>query len=121
LVPVGTGLVTDDKGKVKCGTLCLNASASYLSGTTVVLTAKPDALSAFAGWGGQSSGTNPKCTLRMDANKDVTASFSLLGVVASPPATAEHSLDWTIELDVPEGVGQVVLNGQTVRMMHGQS
>jgi len=120
VIPVGTGVVRDDKGKLNCGTLCLSAAATYSSGTTVVLTAKADALSAFAGWGGDCSGKGT-CTLVMNANKDVTASFSLLGLLTSEPPVASYSLGWTMQLDVPDAVGQVVLNGQAVQITHGPS
>jgi len=119
VIPVGTGGVRDDKGKINCGTLCLSTAASYPSGTTVVLTAKPDALSAFAGWGGDCSGIGT-CKLVMNSNKDVTASFSLLGLLTSEP-TAAYSLGWTIQLDVPDAVGQVAFNGQAVQVTRGVS
>ena len=111
----------DNKGKINCGTLCLGTSASYPSGTTVVLTANPDPLSSFKNWGGACSGGGSTCTVVMDANKSVTASFSLLGVLTSAPPAAVRSLDWTIHLDVPGAVGQVVLNGHAVRVARGQS
>ena len=121
LIPVGTGLVTDDKGKINCAALCLGANATYPSGTTVVLTAKADLLSAFAGWGGACSGTNPKCSVKMVANQSVTASFSLLGLGLSEPAVAPYAIGWTMQLDVSDGVGQVVFGGQTVQVARGPS
>jgi uncharacterized repeat protein (TIGR02543 family) len=42
----------------------------------VVLTATPDTGETFLGWGGDCSGTNPTCTLTMDNNKLVYATFS---------------------------------------------
>jgi List-Bact-rpt repeat protein len=120
VVPVGTGVVRDDKGKINCGTLCLSATDTYSSGTTVVLTAKPDALSAFAGWGGDCSGKGT-CTLVMNANRNVTASFSLLGLLTSEPTAAPYSLGWTMRLEVPDAVGQAVFNGQVVQVTPGAS
>jgi uncharacterized repeat protein (TIGR02543 family) len=111
----------DNKGRINCGTLCLSTSASYPSGTTIVLIANPDPLSAFAGWGGQCSGTDPTCTFVMDSDKNVTASFSLLGILTADPPAAAQALDWAIELDVPDAVGQVVLSGQVLRTARGQS
>lgn len=113
--------MTDNNGKISCGTLCLGTSATYSAGTTVVLRAQPDALSAFAGWGGACSGTNPKCTVKMDSNQSVTASFSLLGLPLSQPSVVKYSIGWTIQLDVPDGVGQVVLDGQTLQVPRGAS
>jgi len=121
LLPVGTGLVTDDQGKLSCGTLCLSATATYPSGTTVVLTATADPLSAFKGWGGQCSGKSPTCTLLMNASKNVTVNFDLLATSKSEPAVAAYSLGWTIQLDVPDGVGQVAFNGQAFQVTRGVS
>jgi hypothetical protein len=116
----GTGMVKDDKGKITCGTLCTNANATYPSGTTVVLTATPDLLMAFSGWSGACSGGGT-CSVVMNANKSVTAAFSLLGLLSAEPATASESMDWTMQLDVPGAVAQVVLNGQAVRTGRGPS
>ena len=57
----------------------------------------------------------------MKANKDVTASFSLLGLLTSEPTVAAYSIGWTIQLDVPDGVGQVAINGQAVQVTRGVS
>jgi hypothetical protein len=121
LLPVGTGVVTDDQGKLICGTLCVSATATYPSGTTVVLTATADPLSTFQGWGGQCSGKNPTCTLLMNANKNVTVNFNLLATSKSEPTVAAYSLGWTIQLDVPDAVGQVAFNGQAVQVTRGVS
>ncbi|KJU83305.1 C-type lectin domain protein [Candidatus Magnetobacterium bavaricum] len=51
-------------------------TASYNSGTSVVLTAAPASGSSFTGWSGDCNGTMPTCTLVMSANKNVTATFS---------------------------------------------
>jgi hypothetical protein len=87
----------------------------------VVLTATPDLLSAFQGWGGQCSGKIPTCTLLMNANKNVTVNFDLLAAAKSEPPAAGYSLGWTIQLDVPDAVGQVVFNGQAVQVTRGPS
>ena len=121
LLPVGTGLVTDDQGKLSCGTLCVSATATYPSGTTVVLTATADPLSEFQGWGGQCSGKSPTCTLVMDSNKNVTVNFGLIATSKSERPASGYSLDWAIQLDVPDGVGQVVFNGQAVQVTRGPS
>jgi len=66
----GSGTVTDTG--INCGTDC---SEAYNSGTSVTLTATPDANSTFAGWSGDCSGTGT-CTLTMNANKSTTATFN---------------------------------------------
>ncbi|HEX3906696.1 MAG TPA: Ig-like domain repeat protein, partial [Mycobacteriales bacterium] len=70
----GTGTISSDPSGIDCGTTC---SADYDHGTTVTLTATPDAGSGFAGWTGDCSGTDP-CTVTLDAAKSVGATFTLL-------------------------------------------
>lgn len=73
----GLGTVTDDQSKVNCGTAC---TATYPQGTSVTLTATPDAASkaTFGSWTGCAS-TTTTCTLTMDADKSVTATFTKAG------------------------------------------
>lgn len=54
-----------------------NAGPAYAPGTVVTLTATPSAGSTFTGWSGACSGTTPTCQVTMDANKAVTATFTL--------------------------------------------
>ena len=80
---VGSGTVTSFPGGIDCGTTC---SASYISGTNVILTAAAGAGHVFGSWtGGVCSGTNPSCTVNMNAAKSVTANFTAL--VASHTVT----------------------------------
>jgi hypothetical protein len=53
------------------------ASAAFIGGTPVTLFATPEAGSQFSGWSGACTGSGD-CTLTMDANKTVTATFNLL-------------------------------------------
>ncbi|HJR44525.1 MAG TPA: hypothetical protein VJ927_02875 [Actinomycetota bacterium] len=74
----GLGTVSDNQSKINCGTSC---GASYPEGTSVTLTASPDAATQakFAGWTGACTGTTTTCTVTMDADKSVTAGFSKAG------------------------------------------
>jgi Divergent InlB B-repeat domain/WD40-like Beta Propeller Repeat len=67
----GNGTVTSSPAGIDCGPDC---SEPYDEGTTVTLTANPDATSTFAGWSGACNGTG-SCTVTMNASKSVTATF----------------------------------------------
>jgi phospholipase C len=74
LAGTGTGSVTSTPSGISCGTTC---SASFTSGTSVMLTATAGANSAFVGWsGGGCSGTSSTCTLTLTTNQVVTATFN---------------------------------------------
>jgi YVTN family beta-propeller protein len=71
----GSGTVTSNLSGINCPGTC---SASYQSGTQVVLTASAAAGSSFTGWsGGGCSGTSP-CTVTMSAAESVTATFAMI-------------------------------------------
>jgi len=59
-----------------------SCSAAFTSGSTVTLTATPDAGSTFAGWGGACSG-NGTCALTMSGDRTATATFTGTGQSAS--------------------------------------
>ncbi|ROZ74340.1 galactose oxidase-like domain-containing protein [Ramlibacter sp. WS9] len=69
------GTVTSQPAGISCGNTC-TATFAGSSPTTVVLTATANGNAIFAGWTGQCSGTAKTCTLTMDANKSVTATFN---------------------------------------------
>jgi hypothetical protein len=75
---LGSGTVTSSPAGINCGSTC---SGSYLSGTTVTLTAAPALLSGFGGWTGCDSVSGDKCTVSMDSARSVTADFKLLGIL----------------------------------------
>jgi hypothetical protein len=53
----------------------MDCTLRYANGTRVRLTATPSPGSAFKEWRNACTGTNPSCTVRMDANKAVRAVF----------------------------------------------
>ena len=94
----GAGTVVGDPAVLNCGSTC---SATFLSGSTVTLTATPATGSYFIGWSGACTGTGT-CQVTMDAAKGVTAMFTLqqftltvakdgngTGVVSSSPAAID--------------------------------
>jgi hypothetical protein len=89
---VGSGTVTSNPSGITCGSTC---SASFDSGTSVTLTANPAAGSTFAGFsGGGCSGTGP-CTVIVNANTTITATFDSLGTsftFTDDPLTSQVTL-----------------------------
>jgi hypothetical protein len=84
-VGTGRGTVTGSplgiSSDITCGTACASDSADYIDGTTVTLTAAPDAGRVFSGWsGGGCTGTG-SCVVAMDAAKSVVAMFAMKGDV----------------------------------------
>jgi len=70
----GSGTVTSDPAGINCGATC---SYSFANNTVVILTATAATGSTFNGWsGGVCSGTGT-CTVTMEADKSVTANFTL--------------------------------------------
>lgn len=87
----GSGTVTFSPGET-CGDNC---SPYYAAGTSVALTATPDAGSVFAGWRGACAGAG-SCTLTMDADKVVAAQFLPTGSrVPAISAGASHTVAMT--------------------------
>ncbi len=74
----GTGTVMSQGGEIDCGGDCTETCSP---GESVTLTAFPGLSSAFLGWSGDGcSGTTP-CALSMDFDKNVTATFAVMGDV----------------------------------------
>ena len=60
------------------GTVVKNPNqATYNSGSTVQLTATPNSGYAFTSWSGDATGSTNPLTVTMDANKNITANFTL--------------------------------------------
>jgi alpha-tubulin suppressor-like RCC1 family protein len=74
---IGGGTVSSSPAGISCGNDC---SESYVSGTTVTLTATPGPLSVFTGWSGCDTASGRICTVTMNAAKSVTAGF--LGIMS---------------------------------------
>ncbi len=69
----GGGSVSSSDKVFSCGNKCYGV---YPPGTTVTLTAKPDSGNALALWSGACAGNALSCTVRLDAEKSVSAQFS---------------------------------------------
>ena len=75
LIVLGNGTVTSNPAGISCGSNC---SASFVSGTTVTLTATTGLLTLFTGWSGCDSTSGNTCTVNINAARSVTASFIAL-------------------------------------------
>jgi hypothetical protein len=69
---VGKGTVSSSPEGIACPGACGNG---FVVGTTVTLTATPDAVSLFSGWSGACTGSQPTCQLTMSQDQSVTATF----------------------------------------------
>jgi YVTN family beta-propeller protein len=69
----GSDTVTTTPSGINCSTAC---SASFASGSQVVLTAAPASGSTFAGWGGAGCSGTGTCTVTMNTAESVTAMFT---------------------------------------------
>jgi len=70
---VGSGTVTSAPAGITCGTTC---SATFSSGSSVVLTATPAGGSVFSGWSGGGCAGTGTCTLTPTSATTVTATFT---------------------------------------------
>jgi phospholipase C len=76
LAGTGTGTISSNPSGISCAPTC---SASFAGGTQVTLSETAGTNSSFAAWaGGGCSGTSPTCTLTMNANQQVTATFNTI-------------------------------------------
>ncbi len=71
----GSGKVTSFPNGIDCGTRC---ELIYGKGATITLYATPEPGSTFLGWGGDCAG-NDYCTILLNQDKNVSASFSNSG------------------------------------------
>jgi hypothetical protein len=71
----GKGIVTSKPAGIGCGLGGGGCSSKYAQGTTLTLTATPDAGSVWAGWTGACTGTSLTCTLTITKDTSVQASF----------------------------------------------
>ena len=76
----GSGTVTSSLAGIDCGTDC---TETYDEGTVVTLSAIPDAGSTFTGWTGGGCSGSDDCTVTMNADTDITATFD---ACSNPPA-----------------------------------
>ncbi len=101
----GSGTVTSSPAGINCGGTC---SAIFNQGETVTLTLTPSAGSAFEGWSSACTGTGT-CTVTMDADKAVTATFNTsndttppsvpTSLTATTVSSSQINLSWNVSTD----------------------
>ena len=77
----GNGTINSSDGGITCSLNCTTGARGYPEGTTVTLTATPDAYSVFSGWSGACAGTAATCQVAVTQQRVVTATFSSAGYV----------------------------------------
>jgi hypothetical protein len=121
----GNGNVSSADRLISCGSKC---AAGYNAGTPVTLTASPSSGSAFTGWSGACTGSDPTCTVTVNEALNVTAAFAPVytlsigrsgsGTVTSTPAgidcgktcSAKFVQSATVTLTATPAAGQRFLN-----------
>lgn len=79
----GSGSGTISGGGFSCGTTCTGGVVQLPPSTVLTLTATPGFFSTFGSWTGCTSVSGPSCTIMMNANKTVSATFNTM----APPQT----------------------------------
>ncbi len=110
----GNGMITSASGGISCGVSGTICTKLFGKGSTVVLTATPSEGNRFLGWGGDCSvfAQNATCTVSMDADKTVSATFQQrdrvrdtgeapAGVCYASPTdrTVNQSVNWFADPD----------------------
>jgi hypothetical protein len=86
----GDGTVESSLRGIQCGESC---SIDLLVGAEVTLTASPEAGSLFGGWSSADCDSGiAACTIVMDGDREVTATFDLVPVTPEPPAPSVFEL-----------------------------
>lgn len=93
------------------GTVAKNPNQeTYNHGATVVLTATPATGYKFSSWSGDATGSTNPLTITMNADKNITANFTLISVLYTLKVTAQNG---TVSKDPNE---QTYNSGATVKL-----
>jgi len=98
-----SGTVVSVPGGISCSATC---SHEFPSGEVVTLTATPGGTSTFTGWSGSGCAGVGTCVVTMDANKEVTATFT----AGFTPPKGDYLIAW---YKCSEGSGNTVTNYAT--------
>lgn len=104
----GPGSVSGSGIELSCSDACSNLVAG---GTQVTLTAAPQVVGGFQGWGGDCSGTASTCTINMTSDKSVVARFVSKTLAAPKLTKPDKSLQNTRSISVAWSDEEVVADG----------
>ena len=109
----GSGTVTSSPSGINCGSAC---SASFNGRTVVTLAATPGGGSAFTGWSGACSGTQPTCQVNITGAMNVTAGFAAVSPPGSPTGVTATQGDHqvTVSFTAPASNGGSPVTSYTV-------
>ncbi len=110
----GGGTVMSQPSGINCGVVC---SATFVTGSSVTLSATPDRVSTFGGWSGACTGMGT-CTITLDAAASVTAIFNRLATTYALTISRNGTGAGTVESS-PDGLE--CLNTCTTRHLPGSS
>ena len=94
----GNGTITSIPAEISCGSIC---SRPFIKDTVVVLTVNSDRGSFFTGWSGNDCSGLVNCSVTMDLEKNINATFDVLpqydlnvsvtgtGMVSTSPVSAD--------------------------------
>ena len=85
----GSGKVTGVPAGISCGFYC---SATFITGTSITLSAAAGTGSSFSGWSGEGCSGTGTCTVNMTAARTVTATFTLNTYSLSVSTTGSGSI-----------------------------
>ena len=106
---IGGGDVAGGGGQISCGGELTDCFATYVSGSSVTITATGSSDWTFAGWDGCSSVSGASCVVTLGgspAHNEITATFNPTGV---PPGESTLTVSTTTDLS---GKGGEVTGGQ---------
>ena len=106
-VPPSSYTLTISKAGTGSGTVTTNPSGtSFSARTSVTLMAAASTDSTFGGWSGGCSGTATSCTIKMNAAKSVTATFTLKTYAITASAGANGAISPSGQVSVTQGANQ---------------
>ena len=92
----GSGVISSEPSGINCGIVC---NVSFLWNTSIILTASSSVGSSFTNWSGDCTSTSTTCTVVLDNNKSVKATFSSSGLETTKYCEAEQKnipeSDWS--------------------------